>query len=201
MGIKAKDAAGNEFWFRSTKAGTELDPVISQEDISDRLDLVNAVLGTAAAAEATTNTGTFNLVSLVKRLLNTRLAGLPAALGQAASASSLPVVVASDQLSQPVTMTAINLSAVSGDQTIVSPTSNKALRIYNLVLSNPTTLTSFVLKAGTVAQGQVALTSTLSAYDYAGDFSPPLGLPVDRSFVINLPSSGSLTGYVTWREE
>jgi hypothetical protein len=48
--------------------------------------------GAKADTEATTNTGSFSLISLVKRLLNTTLA-----FGQKTMAGSLPVTIASDQ--------------------------------------------------------------------------------------------------------
>lgn len=181
-------------YLRSNRQNTDLDPAVSNED------LLNS-LGQPADAEASSNTGAFALISLFKRLLNTALAGLPTSLGTKTKANSLPVVLASDQPRRTVSMAAIALSAVSGDQTILTPTSGKSLQIFNIVLSNPSTATAFILKQGTTGQGQTNLTGTITAYDYAGDFAEPLGLAVDRSFVINLPSSGTLRGYVTWREE
>lgn len=50
-------------------------------------------IGAQADAAATTDTGTFSLIALVKRLLGK----LPASLGIKTSAASLPVVLASDQ--------------------------------------------------------------------------------------------------------
>jgi len=137
-----------------------------------------------AAAQATANT---SLASIDSKL---------ATLGTKTAAASLPVTMASDQLSQPVTMSPIILTNVSGDQTIVTPATGKALRIYSLVLSNPTTLTSFVLKAG-----NTAISATLQAYDYGQEFPNPLGLATNQAFVINLPTTGTLNGYITWRQE
>jgi hypothetical protein len=224
--IPVRDGIGNTIYYESRAANSNLDPAPSPQTIVDRLGILTETAPNTDTASAGLNGRLQRIAQRITTLLTilptslgiktsansfpvvlssdqlaTLLGAFPATLGQKTSANSLSVVVASDQLSQPVTMTAINLSAVSGDQTIISPTAGKALRIYNLVLSNATTLTSFALRSGTSGQGQVNLTSAIAAYDYAGDFSPPLGLPVDRSFVINLPSSGSLTGYVTWREE
>lgn len=199
--IKAKNADGTDFYMYSTKPGTLTEPALSQESIVDRLDTLNTVVGQTSSTEASSNTGTFSLVALFKRLLNTTLAALPVSRGSKASADSLAVVLASDQVRRTVSMAAINLNAVSGDQTILTPTSGKSLQIFNIVLNNSTTATSFILKQGTTSQGQTNLTGTVTAFDYAGDFAEPLGLAVNRSFVINLPNSGTLSGYVTWREE
>jgi hypothetical protein len=196
--LPARDANNQIIYIKSTRANSQTEPALSQEDVVTALGLETNTSAPASDTAAASLNG--RLVRLAQQF-TTLLSLLPVSLGQKTSSASLPVVLASNQPSQPVTMTGISLLGVSGDQTIISPTAGKALRIYNLVLSNTTTLTSFALRSGTSGQGQVNLTSAIAAYDYAGDFSPPLGLPVDRSFVINLPSSGSLTGYVTWREE
>lgn len=57
----------------------------------------NDDIGAKADASAGTDTGTFSLISLFKRLLAKITTQLPAALGQGTKAQSLPVVVASDQ--------------------------------------------------------------------------------------------------------
>lgn len=181
-------------YLRSNRQNTNTDPAVSNED------LLNS-LGQPADAEASSNTGAFALISLFKRLLNTALAGLPTSLGVKAKANSLSVVLASDQPRRTVSMAAIALSAVSGDQTILTPTSGKSLQIFNIILSNPSTATAFILKEGTSGQGQASLTGTITAYDYAQDFPEPLGLAVGKSLVITLPATGSLSGSVTWREE
>lgn len=199
--IKAKNADGTNFYMYSTKPGTLADPALSQESIVDRLDTLNTVVGQTSSTEASSNTGTFPLISLLKRLLNTTLAALPVSRGSKASADSLAVVLASDQVRRTVSMVPINLSAVSGDQTIFTPTAGKSLQIFNVVLSNSTTATAFILKQGTTGEGQLNLTGTITAFDAALDFPEPLGLAINRSFVINLPSSGTLRGYVTLREE
>jgi hypothetical protein len=61
---------------------------------------IDADLGAADAAAATTDTGTFSLIALIKRGLQNwtaLLARVPSTLGQKTSAQSLSVVVASDQ--------------------------------------------------------------------------------------------------------
>lgn len=188
------DGAETVRYLRSSKANTNQDPSVSNEDLLDSL-------GKPGDAEASTNAGSFGILALLKRLINTTLAGLPTSRGTKTSANSVPVVLASDQVRRTVSMVPINLSAVSGDQTIFTPTAGKSLQIFNVVLSNSTTATAFILKQGTTGQGQTNLTGTITAFDAALDFPEPLGLAVDRSFVINLPSSGTLRGYVALREE
>jgi len=196
--LPARDANNQIIYIKSTKANSQAEPALSQEDVVTALGLETNTSAPASDTAAASLNG--RLVRLAQQF-TTLLSLLPASLGQKTSAASLPVVIASNQPSQPVTMTPITLSSVSGDQTIVSPTAGKALRIYSIVLSNPSAATSFILKSGTAAQGQTTLSSTIVAHDYAGDFKHPLGLLADRSLVINLPVSGSLSGYVTWREE
>lgn len=181
-------------YLRSNRQNTNLDPAVSNED------LLNS-LGQPADAEASSNTGAFALISLFKRLLNTALAGLPTALGIGTKSTSVPVVLASDQPSRPISMSAISLSAVSGDQTILTPSSGKSLHIFSLLLTNSATATTFILKQGTTGQGQSNLTGTITVFDYAQDFSTPIGLATNKSFVVNLPTTGTLNGFVAWREE
>ncbi|NDC41964.1 MAG: hypothetical protein EBZ77_10505, partial [Chitinophagia bacterium] len=156
--------------------------------VTQPVSLASIPLATGASTATLQTTANTSLASIDGKL--------PATLGNKTAAASLPVTVANDQLSQPVTMTPITLTNVSGDQTIVTPTTGKALRIYSLVLSNPITLTSFVLKAG-----NTAISATLQAYDYGQEFPNPLGLATNQAFVINLPTTGTLNGYVTWRQE
>jgi hypothetical protein len=168
-----------------TVSGTRL--LVDSSGITQPVSLATIPLATGASTATLQTTANTSLASIDSKL---------ATLGTKTAAASLPVTMASDQLSQPVTMSPISLSNVSGDQTIVTPATGKALRIYSLVLSNPTTLTSFVLKAG-----NTAISATLQAYDYGQEFPNPLGLATNQAFVINLPTTGTLNGYITWRQE
>lgn len=176
-----------------TKTAAQSLPVTLASDQSAIAVLISSIPLASDAATATNQINTNSSLSSINNKLP--------ALGVKTSENSLPVVIASNQPSRTVSMSAINLNAVSGDQTILTPTSGKSLQIFNIVLNNSTTATSFILKQGTTSQGQTNLTGTVTAFDYAGDFAEPLGLAVNRSFVINLPRSGTLSGYVTWREE
>lgn len=76
---------------------------------------VDTNLGAKADTAATSDTGTFSLIALVKRALQnwtTLLARIPA-LGSAAGAASVPVVIASDQAALPVTQSANNSGGTS----------------------------------------------------------------------------------------
>ena len=63
----------------------------------------DANLGNQADASATTDAGTFSLIALFKRLLVKITTQLPAALGFATSAASLPVVLSSDTATGTIT--------------------------------------------------------------------------------------------------
>lgn len=71
--------------------------------LNGALDTINAEIGAKADAAATTDTGTFSLIALVKRLLQK----FPATLGRTTMANSLSVAIASDQASVPVTPAAL----------------------------------------------------------------------------------------------
>lgn len=64
--------------------------------------MANDHLGLSADASASSDTGTFSLIALVKRLLAKFTTQLPATLGQKTGANSLAVVVANDQSAVPV---------------------------------------------------------------------------------------------------
>lgn len=63
--LPIKDGAGASVFRKARGTGTDPDPYISEMDI--------AAIGQQADSEASSNTGTFGLISLFKRLLNTTL--------------------------------------------------------------------------------------------------------------------------------
>ena len=119
--------------------------------------------------------------------------------------NTLRAVLASNQPRIPVarntsTMSPMSFSS-SGDNTVISPSSGKALRISAIALTAPT-LVSIQLKNGTAAQGsQVNLTGVMPVTDWGDSFANPVALPVDRSLVLNLGAPVAVTGYVAWWEE
>lgn len=78
--------------------------------------MANDHLGLSADASASSDSGTFSLIALVKRLLAKFTTQLPAALGQGTMAQSLTVAIASNQsavaVSGPVTDAQLRASAV-----------------------------------------------------------------------------------------
>ncbi len=79
-----------------TAAETLAGAVSSNKVATKRADGDDVALGAKADAAATTDAGTFSLISLFKRLLE-RVTTLIKTAGQAAMAASHPVVIASDQ--------------------------------------------------------------------------------------------------------
>ena len=80
----------------------------TQVQIRTAVQNIDTDLGTAADAAATTDTGAFTIVSLLKRGLQrwtSLLDRMPASLGGKTSAASLPVVIASDQAALAVNAT------------------------------------------------------------------------------------------------
>lgn len=167
----------------------------NQTTVINTLSGVNTSVGARSDAAATS--GTVSIISLFKGLIQL----FPSSLGTKGKDNSLSVVLAADQPKRSTFVTAISLSNISGDQVILTPSAGKSLQIFSIVLQNPTVLTQFSLKQGTVGQGQLLISGVLSIYDYAQEWSEPCGLSINKSFVVNLPSTGSLNGYVTWREE
>lgn len=79
-------------------------------------------VGLKADTVATTDTGTFSLIALFKRLLQKITAQLPGALGQTTMSASLPVTLSSDQSNVPVAGPAAAGAAVSGNPVVVGGT-------------------------------------------------------------------------------
>lgn len=137
------------------------------------------------------------------------LSGLQATVGNfskglaVADANTLRVVVASDQpaiFTGRGRMSAITRSA-SGDFTVISPSSgSKVLRIASITLSAPTG-NSLLIRQGTVGEGQTDLSGAIAFQSLALDFGAPIALTAGRSFVLNLATASTVTGYaVTWEE-
>ncbi|PHJ59594.1 hypothetical protein VF14_08975 [Nostoc linckia z18] len=92
------------------------------------------------------------------------------------------------------TMTAIATDGTSGDKTILTPTSGKALRISSLCL----TLGSAT--AITLKKTSTAISGVMTISDLVADFPQPVALAVDQAFVINVGSAIAVNGFVTWWE-
>ena len=113
-------------------------------------DGANVTLGAKADTAATTDAGTFSLIALTKRLL-----GKFPALGQALSAASQPVVIASDQSAIPTTNA---LGSTAANQT----TGNAALTAINGKLPTTTLGQPSVARSITVNATSASVTLTAS---------------------------------------
>ena len=130
-------------WFNATQAIAISAPTqanltfVGTKDAATQTTLaqVQAAIGNQADTAATTDTGTFSLIALFKRLVS-KIPGL----GQAVSASSLPVVIASDQSNVNVAVASLPSGlATSANQT----TGNSSLAsiktdLDTLVTNSPT---------------------------------------------------------------
>lgn len=89
------------------------------------IPITSTDLGTTADASASTDTGTFSLISLIKRLL-TKLPGL----GQAVMASSQPVVIASNQSTLPINGATASATANAGNPVKIAAVNNTTSPTY-----------------------------------------------------------------------
>lgn len=104
-----------------------------QDTGNTSLNNIDTNIGAKADAVATTDTGTFSLLAFIKRLL----AKTPS-LGTAVSASSSPVVIASDQATIPVSNASLPLPANASKETggnLDSIASNTLLTSTNTLIS------------------------------------------------------------------
>lgn len=104
-------------------------------------DALVAAAGAKADSAASTDTGTFSLIALVKRLLSKLTTQLPASLGSTTASASLPVVIASDQaavaskVAGVATNTAVSLASGSSSAQVAA--ANSARRGLNLTNTDP----------------------------------------------------------------
>ena len=193
--IQGKDANNATIFIHSTRAGTDLDPHSSNEDTIDRLGPVGETapasdtassglngrlqriaqrltslisgIGATNDAAATSDTGTFSLISLVKRLLS-RL-----------GATRLYVATT---------------IATSGDNTVISaPAAGVRIVITGLRIQNNTSTTTTLL----LKDGAATTVSRLRAVSDGSGLSENYGLGDEirltaaTAFVINLSGANS----------
>lgn len=118
------------------------------------------------------------------------------------TAKTLRTTMATDAVVK-VSQETANMSAVSfstsGDQTIITPAANKALRISEICLT-AASLVAVRFREGTTVQGQTNLSGAFSVIDYVSSFSRAIALAANKSFVINSASAVAINGYVCWWE-
>jgi hypothetical protein len=90
-------------------------------------------------------------------------------------------------------ITSISISA-SGDNTIITPTTGKALRISSLYFTAATQVNVTLKRGATTISGAMPLT------DHAADYVHPISFSVNESLIINIGSAVNVRGYVIWWE-
>lgn len=155
-----------------------------QDDGITQLTNLNTAVGVQGDTAATTDTGSFSVISFIKRGLQnwTSLLGrLPGSLGQNTSANSLPVVLPSDQtvsvntgLSQPLTDTQLRDSAVAVSVGNFPSTQNVAgtVNVGNFPATQPV--------SGSVSVNNFpatqAVTGTVSVSNFPSDYAKDVTL-------------------------
>jgi len=114
--VKARDADGNEVFYYSSQANSAGSPAKSAENVETAINTTNAALGATADAAASSDTGSFSLLSFAKRLqqrLTSLLDRLPTL-----TVTSTRLLVDGSGVTQPVsgTVTA-NLGTLNGTAT------------------------------------------------------------------------------------
>ncbi|MBW4675967.1 MAG: hypothetical protein KME52_18670 [Desmonostoc geniculatum HA4340-LM1] len=135
---------------------------------------------------------------------NVGVSSLPVAFNTGtASSTTQRVVIASDDAlinqlkantSYTTTATPVATDGTSGDKTILTPTSGKALRISSLclVMSSATAIT--------LKKGSTAISGAMTISELVTDFPQPIALAIDQTFAINIGSAIAVNGFVTWWE-
>lgn len=117
--IKLYDSAGTAITVLAKDIGGGL------YSLSVREADLSAALGATADASASTDTGAFSLIALIKRLLAKFTSQLPASLGQKAMAASMAVVVANDQTAVPISAASLPLPTGAASETTLAAASAK----------------------------------------------------------------------------
>lgn len=180
----------------------------------------NTGIGQRADTAATTDTGTFSLVALIKRLLSrfttlltdfgaiadvadttgTLMARFRATLDRVGSYGDAATPTGSlmaqlryigESLNRATIISAINES-VSGDRTIITGTAGKKIAISTLIFSVSTPVNI------TLKDGATSISAPTQWIDHSVNYSNPIILGTGNNFVINLSATTNLKGYVVW---
>ena len=190
------------------------DPVAVVNDSSGNQLVISATGAASVDASATTSLPlpTGAATSSLQTTANTSLAsidaGIPAALGQATMANSMPVVIASNQSSIPVTtegakatysagFAGIVIAAAATDVFTIVGSATKTLRITRLACSVTTTagsgiaLNATLVKRSTADTAGTSTTATLVPLDSTN----PAATTTVRSYTAN-PTLGTTVGII-----
>lgn len=141
---------------------------------------IDADIGAAADAAASSDTGTFSLLALIKRLLTK----VPA-VGQAAMAASLPVVIASNQTAVPIVESSTILTGAAAQTATV-----------NNILENPSSANGTDVSNFRSASVQVVSTGTGGTFifEQSNDNASWIALPVyNAALVTGVPITAAIT--------
>lgn len=142
--------------------------------VKNAVQNIDADVGSPADAVASTDTGTFSIIALIKRGLQNWtniLSRIPSGLGSKVSNNSFPVVIASDQSSVPVLATARNCT---GRQTIALSAS---------------TVTNLTIPGGSAACQIQADGNTIRITQNATDPSTTVGTRIDDGVIYFVDTS------------
>lgn len=130
--------------------------------LNGALDTTNVALGTTSNTAATSDTGTFSLIALIKRLLQK----FPAALGRTTMAGSVSVAIASDQASVPVTPAALvaGTAAIGDVGTQYRANATGAATIRHVVAAASTNAANVKSSAGRLVGWSLANTTAAWVY-------------------------------------
>jgi hypothetical protein len=151
-------------------------------------------IGAPADAAATTDTGTFSLISLIKRALQnwTTLLGRIPALGSAVSTASLPVVVASDQGVLPVNQPGVS---ATGNITVLNASpSTGAATAGSAVTLSLTGATGFAVDLRGTFVATLTFQGTINGTDWFSIPMLPAGSGVNVATVTTATAVGAWAG-------
>ena len=126
--------------------------------LNGALDTTNVAIGAATDAVASSDTGTFSLIALIKRLLQKS-----PNLGRTTMAGSVPVVIASDQASIPTSLVA-STAAIGDVGTQYRTNATGAAKIRHVVAAASTNAVNVKSTAGRLVGWSLANTTAAWVY-------------------------------------
>lgn len=191
--LQVKDATGATVELKATGTGTALDPFVTDQTVTG--------VGLPTESEATTNTGSFSLIQLVKRLLNTTLLK-----GSQTTANALSVALPSDVATIPAggTYNATSPTLSSGQRSELQLSSRGGLLIDTVdIVSNPNNINTVdaASTSSAGANGQSLITgnpTNNSAVSVLVSGNSSFAVLITGTWVGTLQFERSLDNATTW---
>lgn len=142
-------------------------------------------------SQAADSTGT--LLQRVRAIVDRIGSHGDAASGTGSIMAQLRMISESHQSNRVTNTSPIAISA-AGNNTVITPTTGKSLRILAVYFVAASSV------AVTLRRGSTSISGTMNLTTHAGDFDYPICCGVDEPFVINLGTAVSCQGYVIWFE-